>query len=143
MKAISDYARSKGIKTLVWFEPERITPGTWLAENHPEWILAGGKDGEDRQGITEIKHVVGYLAYWDELLRRHPEILLDSDERRNDLESMRRAVPLWRSDQAYDLDGGITPADPHAFWSCCCPSNVFVFDIRAREYRLRLAATTV
>ena len=26
----------------------------------------------DRQGITEIKHVTGYLAYWDELRRRHP-----------------------------------------------------------------------
>ena len=46
-------------------------------------------------------HVEGYLAYWDELLRRHPGMLIDtcaSGGRRNDLETMRRAVPLWRSD---------------------------------------------
>ena len=135
------------MKTIVWFEPERVAAGTWLAENHPEWIL-GGKNGgllnlgnpdawkwltehvnkliddqgidlyrqdfnmapldywrradaKDRQGITEIKHVTGYLAYWDELLKHHPNMLIDScasGGHRNDLETMRRAVPLLRSD---------------------------------------------
>ncbi len=58
-------------------------------------------DTPDRQGITEIKHVEGYLAYWDELRRRHPGILIDScasGGRRNDIETLRRAVPLLRSD---------------------------------------------
>jgi alpha-galactosidase len=58
-------------------------------------------DAEDRQGITENHHVTGYLAYWDELRRRHPNMLIDScasGGRRNDLETMRRAVPLLRSD---------------------------------------------
>ncbi|MEN6308568.1 MAG: alpha-galactosidase [Anaerohalosphaeraceae bacterium] len=58
-------------------------------------------DTEDRQGITENKYVAGYLAYWDELLRRHPGMLIDScasGGRRNDLETMRRAIPLYRSD---------------------------------------------
>ena len=56
-------------------------------------------DAEDRQGITEIKHVTGYLAYWDEIIRRHPKMLIDScasGGKRNDLETLRRAVPLWR-----------------------------------------------
>ena len=56
---------------------------------------------DDRQGITEIRHVEGYLAYWDELRRRHPGLLIDScasGGRRNDLETLRRAVPLLRSD---------------------------------------------
>ena len=30
-------------------------------------------DAPDRQGITENHHVTGYLAYWDELRRRHPD----------------------------------------------------------------------
>lgn len=58
-------------------------------------------DTEDRQGITEIRHVEGYLAYWDELIKRHPNMLIDScasGGRRNDLETLRRAVPLLRSD---------------------------------------------
>ena len=41
LRAISDHARAKGVKTLVWFEPERVAGGTWLAKNHPEWLLGG------------------------------------------------------------------------------------------------------
>lgn len=149
IKAVSDYVHAKNAKLIVWFEPERVMPGSWLALNHPEWLL-GGKllnlgnpaawqwlvghvdrllteqgidlyrqdfnmspltywrqnDAPDRQGVTENLHVQGYLAYWDELLRRHPGLLIDScagGGRRNDLETLRRAVPLLRSDyQAFD-----------------------------------------
>jgi alpha-galactosidase len=31
----------------MWFEPERVTQGSWLGENHPEWLL-GAKDGRNR-----------------------------------------------------------------------------------------------
>ena len=61
-------------------------------------------DAPDRQGITENLHVQGYLAYWDELRRRHPDLLIDScasGGRRNDLETMRRAVPLHPTDYNY------------------------------------------
>jgi alpha-galactosidase len=67
-----------------------------------------GHDAPDRVGITEIRHVTGYLAFWDELQRRHPDLLIDScasGGRRNDLESLRRAVPLWRSDYVYEPIG--------------------------------------
>lgn len=59
------------------------------------------KDTVDRQGITENLHVQGYLWWWDELRLRHPNLLLDccaSGGRRNDLETLRRAVPLHRTD---------------------------------------------
>ena len=39
LRPISDHAHAKGVKTLVWFEPERVMPGTWLYEHHPEWLL--------------------------------------------------------------------------------------------------------
>jgi len=58
-------------------------------------------DAPDRQGMTENLYVQGYLAYWDELRRRHPDMPIDScasGGRRNDLETLRRAVPLLRSD---------------------------------------------
>ncbi len=41
LRGISDHAHARNIKTIVWFEPERVAPGTWLAEKHPEWILGG------------------------------------------------------------------------------------------------------
>jgi alpha-galactosidase len=58
-------------------------------------------DAPDRQGITENLHVQGHLTFWDELRRRNPKLRIDScasGGRRNDLETMRRAVPLLRSD---------------------------------------------
>ncbi|MCL5945679.1 MAG: alpha-galactosidase [Planctomycetes bacterium] len=58
-------------------------------------------DTADRQGITENFYVQGHLAYWDALLTNNPGLRIDScasGGRRNDLETMRRAVPLLRSD---------------------------------------------
>ena len=58
-------------------------------------------DAHDRQGITENLYAQGHLAFWDELRRRNPNLHIDScasGGRRNDLETMRRSVPLLRSD---------------------------------------------
>jgi alpha-galactosidase len=165
LREISDHAHAKGVKTILWFEPERVVGGTWLTQTHPEWIL-GGKNGgllnlgntearqwltdhvdrllteqgidlyrqdfnmdplnswqqndtEDRQGITENHHVTGYLAYWDELRRRHPAMLIDScasGGRRNDLETMRRAVPLLRSDYIMEPVGNQGHTYGLSFW---------------------------
>ena len=161
-RPVSELAHSKGMGLIVWFEPERVTPGTFLYTNNPAWLL--GRDGEqkllnlgnpearrwltdhvdamltregidfyrqdfnidplaywrandapDRQGLTEMRHVEGYLAYWDELRRRHPGLLIDScasGGRRNDLETLRRAVPLLRSDyQAFDGNPAFAPGN--------------------------------
>jgi alpha-galactosidase len=58
-------------------------------------------DAPDRQGITENFYVQNHLAYWDALRAMNPGLRIDScasGGRRNDLETMRRAVPLTRSD---------------------------------------------
>jgi alpha-galactosidase len=58
-------------------------------------------DAPDRQGLTEIRWVEGLYAFWDELHRRHPHLIIDncaSGGRRIDLETMSRSVPLWRTD---------------------------------------------
>jgi len=150
LKEVADFVHSKGMKLVVWFEPQRVSAGTWLTEHHPEWILGSilnfghpqardwmiehvdklisgqgidlyredhnidplgfwrGNDAPDRQGITEIRHVEGHLAYWDELRRRHPQMPIDtcaSGGRRNDLETLRRALPLLRSDYRFEPVG--------------------------------------
>jgi alpha-galactosidase len=61
-----------------------------------------------RRGVTQVKHVTGHLAFWDELRRRHPHLWIDScasGGRRNDLETMRRSVPLLRSDYQFEPTG--------------------------------------
>ena len=154
---VGEKCDENGIKFLLWFEPERVADGSWLAVNHPEWLLRPN-DGEttiynmlnlgdpaalawltdhvdsmikrchikiyrqdfnfspianwrraeteDRQGMVENKCIQGYYAYWDELLRRNPDIFIDScasGGRRNDLETMRRAVPLHYTDVLYGV----------------------------------------
>ena len=198
LREVSDYAHEKGIKIIIWHEPERVIGGTWLAENHPEWII-GGKNGgllnlgnpdawkwtvehfdklidengldlyrqdfnfdpldawrsvdaPDRQGIAEIRHVAGYLACWDELIARHPSLLIDScasGGRRNDIETLRRSVPLYRSDFCLDPIGnqghtyGISlwlpyygtsakAADPYLLRSVMCPCFTTLFDMREK-----------
>lgn len=61
-------------------------------------------DPPDRQGITEIRHIKGLYAFWDELRERHPELIIDncaSGGRRIDLETVSRSVALWRTDYRY------------------------------------------
>ncbi len=165
-KPFSDWVRSNGMQFLLWFEPERVgDTNSWLAKQHPEWLLPGSShgailnlghpaalawlvshidsmiktqgldwyredmngegplptwrkhDAPDRQGITENFYVQGHLALWDELRRRHPGLRIDScasGGRRNDLESMRRAVPLLRSDfQFPDMKGVVEGNQGH------------------------------
>ena len=49
-RPISDHAHAKGVKILVWFEPERVMPGTWLYENHPEWLLRASPGQDESAG---------------------------------------------------------------------------------------------
>jgi alpha-galactosidase len=62
-------------------------------------------DAEDRQGISEIRHIEGLYAFWDGLLARHPGLIIDncaSGGRRIDLETVGRATPFWRTDGPRD-----------------------------------------
>lgn len=161
LRAVANYAHARGVEILLWFEPEQVTPHTWLYDQHPGWLLKpppnpGGQayqmnwrllnlgdpiarhwlinhvshliksqginiyrqdcnidplyfwrshDAPNREGITEIKYVEGYLAYWDALKRRDPSLLFDScasGGRRLDLCTMRRSVPRTRSDCVFN-----------------------------------------
>ena len=156
MKAISDHAAENGIKTLLWFEPERVINKDALRTDgktiHPDWVLNGylvdmgrpeavewtlnrilevmgdggismyredfncdplpawrdadkAKDASgNRSGITENLHIQGHLGMWDSILETFPNATIDScasGGRRNDLETMRRAVPLHKTDYSY------------------------------------------
>ena len=200
LRAITDHGHAKGVRSIVWFEPERVTPGTWLYREHPEWLFGadGGQklfnlgnpearrwltehvdrliveqgidlyrqdfnidplsywraaDAPDRQGMAENLYVAGYLEYWDELRRRHPNMLIDScasGGRRNDLETLRRAVPLLRSDYIIEPVGnqnhtygisfwypyygtGSGATDPYMLRSVLCPHFTGCWDMRRRD----------
>jgi len=162
IQAVAEKAHAEEMGLILWFEPERVSPGSWLAETHPEWCLQVGdgdrllnlgqpearawvteliddyltnrgldlyrqdfnidplafwraNDTPDRQGMTENRYVQGYLAFWDALHQRHPNLVIDtcsSGGRRNDLETLRRAVILLRSDFQTPQGRFFSPDDP-------------------------------
>ncbi|MBL4702143.1 MAG: alpha-galactosidase, partial [Phycisphaeraceae bacterium] len=70
----------------------------------PYWRNA---EEDGRKGIVEMRFVEGLYAFWDELRRRHPGLLIDncaSGGRRLDLETIGRSVALWRTDYTSSLN---------------------------------------
>ena len=58
-------------------------------------------DEEGRCGISEIKHITAMYRLWDELLIKYPKLIIDncaSGGRRIDIETLKRSVPLFRTD---------------------------------------------
>jgi alpha-galactosidase len=152
MRPVSDAARRRGMKFLLWFVPDSVHPGVGIAADHPEWLLKPfsyppafgnmvfyGLDygdprvnqfmidhfsriiaeygidvfrqdglgiwpedtGPDRSGISQIRYTEGFYAFWDGLLKNHPNLLIDNcgcGGRKLDLETIRRSIILWRSD---------------------------------------------
>lgn len=42
LRPIGDAAREAGLKFVLWFEPERVTPQSRIMKEHPEWVLRDG-----------------------------------------------------------------------------------------------------
>ena len=62
-------------------------------------------DAASRQGMSEIRHIEGLYAFWDTLLARDPNLIIDncaSGGRRIDLETTGRSTPFWRTDGPRD-----------------------------------------
>ncbi|HRU23577.1 MAG TPA: alpha-galactosidase [Candidatus Latescibacteria bacterium] len=96
-------------------------------------------DTPERVGMAEIRHIEGLYAFWDELMDRHPGLLIDncsSGGRRIDLETISRSIPLWRSDyQCYpDFDPIGMQGQTHglSLWvplsaGCCDRPDTYAF----------------
>ena len=91
-KYIGDFIEDNGIDT---YRQDFNMPidGYWTKFDEP-----------GRIGMKEIRHIEGLYAYWDYLIERFPNIMIDncaSGGRRIDLETTSRSIPLWRTDYNY------------------------------------------
>jgi alpha-galactosidase len=94
---ISDFIQKEGID--YYRQDFNMDPG-------PFWKMA---DKPDRIGISEAKHIEGLYAFWDSLLVRFPNMIIDncaSGGRRLDLETTSRSAPFWRTDYQYGEPNG-------------------------------------
>jgi alpha-galactosidase len=120
-------------------------------------------DAPDRVGMAEMRHIEGLYAFWDDLRRRHPGLLIDncaSGGTRLDLETCARSVPLWATDfqcsvfhafglealatSAQCISGGLAPwvplfgsgvstFDPYGFRSLVAAGRVCCYHIERPE----------
>lgn len=72
---IGECCEANGVEFLLWFEPERVNLGSWLADNHPEWCLkrktADGREHEMMLNLANkgacdwlIRHVDSLIKKW-------------------------------------------------------------------------------
>ncbi|MFH1008003.1 MAG: alpha-galactosidase [Candidatus Latescibacterota bacterium] len=45
LSAIGDAVEKEGLRFVLWFEPERVAAGTFIAKEHPEWVISPSGDG--------------------------------------------------------------------------------------------------
>ena len=53
LKPLGDEAHRLGMKFIVWFEPERVSPGSRIAKEHPEWVLHSSNNPK-AQGLFNL-----------------------------------------------------------------------------------------
>ena len=66
LKPLADAAHQSGLKFLVWFETERITPASRTGQEHPEFVL-GWKTGRTADGLFNLGNPAARAWLTDQL----------------------------------------------------------------------------
>lgn len=96
LKPIADAAHERGMRFVVWFEPERVAAGSQIANEHPEWVHGGSGGGLFRLDDPDARRWLTEL-----LIRRVKEYGIDVY--RNDFNI--DPLPYWRAADGPDRQG--------------------------------------
>jgi len=96
LKPVSDECHRRGLKFIVWFEPERVGGGSQIAREHPEFVF-GGSNG----GLFKLNEPAARRWLTDLLHQRIDEFGMDWY--RNDFNI--DPLPFWRAADAPDRQG--------------------------------------
>lgn len=96
LKPISDACHERGMKFILWFEPERVAKGSDIANERPEFVF-GGTDG----GLFKLNDPPARQWLTDLLSRRITEFGLDVY--RNDFNM--DPLPFWHANDTEDRQG--------------------------------------
>ena len=117
LRAITDHGRAKGVKSIVWFEPERVTPDSWIFKNHPEWCFEQEKIPVELKSPLAMPppphgyHGVGNLfnfgdpKAWEWMVNHVDKIITEEgiDLYRQDFNL--DPLPFWRANDSVDRQG--------------------------------------
>jgi len=109
----------------------------------PYWL---DNDEPERAGILEIKHILGLYRLWDRLIEKFPSMIIDncaSGGRRIDIETLRRSIPLWRSDYqcTWDCDPETSQTQNMGFSSWLPYTGTGAGKLFGDDYRFRSCYT--
>ncbi len=96
LRAVTDHGRAKGVKSIVWFEPERVTEGTMIYNKYPNWLL--GKGGTKLFNLGDDKARTWLTDWVDTLIREQGIDLYRQDFNMDPLD-------CWRSGDTEDRQG--------------------------------------
>ncbi|MFA6244555.1 MAG: alpha-galactosidase, partial [Candidatus Hydrogenedentales bacterium] len=65
LKPIGDAAHAAGLGYLLWFEPERVAPGTKIATTQPQYVLSKKGDGSGLYNLSDLEARQWLLEYID------------------------------------------------------------------------------
>lgn len=68
LRPLGEAAHKKGLKFLLWFEPEAVSAGSVIAREHPEWVLHQAR-GNGKEGIFLFSDAAA-LAWMTDLLSK-------------------------------------------------------------------------
>jgi len=88
--------REQGLRFILWFEPERVAPGTRIAKDHPEFVF-----GAEQGGLFRLDDAKARRWLTEMLFERIRESGLDVY--RNDFNI--DPLPFWRANDAADRQG--------------------------------------
>jgi alpha-galactosidase len=108
---LGEAAHQKGLKFLLWFEPEGVGPGSVIAREHPEWVLH--HPGEGRLGgIFRFGDPVADKWMTDLMAKRIQDWHVDIFR----MDHNTNPVPFWRIRQIeglYAMWDGLLQRFPH------------------------------
>ncbi len=96
LKPLSDACHQLGLNFILWFEPERVAPGSQIAREHPEFVFGG-----DKGGLFKLSDPAARRWLVDLLSRRITEFGIDTY--RNDFNL--DPLGFWREADPPDRQG--------------------------------------
>jgi alpha-galactosidase len=97
---LGEAAHKKGLKFLLWFDPEGVGPGSLIAKEHPEWVLHQPQEGK-WGGIFRFSDPAAQKWMTDLMASRIQDWHVDIFR----MDRNTNPLPFWRAADAPDRQG--------------------------------------